>query len=158
MTKLQYWSPLIIGAILGEIYGLHLYGRVGGNPVWSLGALPLLSALSTALSLQVVMISAQGLFAGVLPVPFGKSIRGIACRIIGFLILFGPFVAIVFFASGAYLRLMGSGPWLGWFWRIWFVFWAAVAALSYPAALVIYLVSLPMAEEDFPTDEPAERA
>jgi hypothetical protein len=149
MTKWQYWSPMIIGGVVGEIYGLQTYRNLGGNPLVSVGVLPVLFALGGAISLQLALVGAQGLFAGVLPVPFGKTIRGAKCRVIGFLLLFGPLVAAFFMSSGAFLQLAGLGRTLGWFWSIWFLFWAAFSSLSAPAALVIYLYSAPMAEPDF---------
>jgi hypothetical protein len=153
MTKWQYWSPLIIGAVIGEIYGLQVFGKSGASPFMAIGVLPFLCALGWAISLQLAMIGAQGLFAAVLPVPFGKSIRGPRCRVVGFLVLFGPAVAAFFMFSGAFLHLAGLGRTLGWFWSIWFIFWAAFSFLSQPAALVIYLYSAPMAEPDFRDDD-----
>ena len=124
MTKWQYWSPLIVGGVVGEIYGLQTYRSLGGNPLVSVVALPLLFALGGAISLQLMLVGAQGLFAGVLPVPFGKTIRGTRCRVVGFLWLFGPLVAAFFMFSGAFLQLAGLGRTLGWFWSTWFIFWA----------------------------------
>jgi hypothetical protein len=88
----------------------------------------------------------------VLPVPFGKSIRGTRCRVIGFLLLFGPAIGNLFVLTGAYTHLFLEVH-MGWFWWIWTILWAAVAGLSYPAALAIYLWALPTAEADFALDD-----
>lgn len=153
MTKWQYWSPLLVGGVIGEIYGLQASMNIGGSPLISMGVLPLASALVGAIQLQLAMFAAQALFAAVLPVPFGKSIRGTKCRVIGFLMLLGPLIAVFFILSGAFVYLGGQRHTLTLFWQIWFLGWAAVAALCYPAALVMYLYSLPTAKPDFQIED-----
>jgi len=149
MTKWQYWSPLIIGGVVGEIYGLQAYRSLGGNPLVLVGVLPLLSALIWGIGFQLLALAAQGLFAAVLPVPVGKSIRGVKCRVIGFLMLSGSIVGLLFRLSGGLAYLGSEWHTLDWFWSSWFIFWAAFAGLSYPVALAMYVYSLPTAEPDF---------
>lgn len=153
MTKWQYWSPLLVGGVIGEVYGLQASMNSGGNPLITMGLLPLASALSWAILLQLAMFAAQALFAAVLPVPFGKSIRGTKCRVIGFLMLLGALIALFFILSEAFVYLGSQRHTLTLFWQIWFIGWAVVAALCYPAALVIFLYSLPTAEPDFQTED-----
>jgi len=153
MTKWQYWSPLLIGGVIGEIRGLQLFKDIGGNPLIWMGVLPLLTALIGAVQFQLIMFAAQAFFAAVLPVPFGKTIRGTKCRVIGFLMLFGPLITLLFMLSGAFVYMGSQRHTLATFWQIWFLGWAAVSALCYPAALLIYLYSLPTAEPDFQTED-----
>jgi hypothetical protein len=149
MTKWQYWSPLPIGGVVGAIYGLQAFGDVGGNPVIGMGVLPLLTALLGAVQFQLLMFAAQAFFAAVLPVPFGKSIRGTKCRVIGFLMLFGPLIAFAMQWSGAFVLLISERHTLTAFWLIWFIGWTVVGGLCYPAALLIYLYFVPAAVADF---------
>lgn len=153
MTKWQYWSPSLIGAVLGWIIGLQIHGNSQGNPLVSLALLPLAYALTGAVSLQLTIFALQGLFAGVLPVPFGKSMRGANCRVIGLLLLLGLLVGLLLRVTGASEQLGPERHNLSWFWLIWFVSWAAFSGLSGPAALVIYLYSLPAAKPDFALDD-----
>ncbi|MBN1510751.1 MAG: hypothetical protein JXB13_01940 [Phycisphaerae bacterium] len=149
MTKWQYWSPLFIGGVVGEIFGLQAFKDVTGNPLIWMGVLPLLVALIGAVQFQLIMFAAQAFFAAVLPVPVGKSIRGTKCRLIGFLMLFGPLIALFFKLSGALVYLGIQRHTLTVFWQIWFIGWGTVGALCYPAALLIYLYSVPTAKPDF---------
>jgi len=153
MTKWQYWSPLLVGGVIGEIHGLQASMKLEGNPLITMGLLPLAYALGGAIQLQLVMFAAQALFAAVLPVPFGKSIRGTKCRVIGFLMLLGTLIALFFSLSEAFVYFGSQRHTLTPFWQIWFIGWAVVAALCYPAALVIFLYSLPTAEPDFQIED-----
>jgi len=121
MTKWQYWSPLLIGGVIGEIRGLQLFKDIGGNPLIWMGVLPLLTALIGAVQFQLIMFAAQAFFAAVLPVPFGKTIRGTKCRVIGFLMLFGPLITLLFMLSGAFVYMGSQRHTLATFWQIWFL-------------------------------------
>jgi hypothetical protein len=155
MTKLQYWSPLIIGAIVGEIYGLLTLRQVGLNPVLSTGVLPMVAALCCGLTLQLILIGAQGFFAAVLPVPFGKSLRGTKCRVIGFLVLLGALLEMLLALTRTSLRPVHSLEGTDWLLAI---LWRSGGLVILVLALVVYLVSIPAAEPDFSTDEQTDLA
>ena len=91
MTRMGYLSPGILGALVGLIYAVF-----GGD--YSTNQRLVLAAWLVPLLLvagQLAMVAAQGIFAGVLPVPPGKSIRGTKCVVVGLFVVTGGAVGIV---------------------------------------------------------------
>ena len=86
MSRTGYFAPGLIGAMGGLIYAVF-----GGGDHSAMDRLLLGCGLVPLLGVgcQLVMLAAQGMFAGVLPVPFGKSVRGTKCVVIGLLIVAG---------------------------------------------------------------------
>jgi len=88
MGRLAYYSPLVIGALLAlSMYDVLLRGAAWLPPglEWLYVALWCVAA---GLGAQLLLIGAQGVFAQVLPVPGGRSIRGRGAATAGFLMLF----------------------------------------------------------------------
>ena len=68
MGAWTYYSPLWLGTIIA--------GVVGYNRLHQLTVLFVVGCVLVGVQCQLVMIGAQGIFARVLPVPGGRSIRG----------------------------------------------------------------------------------
>jgi hypothetical protein len=132
-----YYSPLVLGAAL--VFAMNDAVR-SVLPPWSPWAQWLAVAgvaLVVAVQCQVLMIGAQGAFAQVVPVPWGRSIRGRAAAGAGWLLI-------------AWVGLSGVTTLLG----VEAVTQAAVAlgGLSLAALVgagVIYLWQIPAAIPDF---------
>ncbi len=149
MTRLHYYSPGLVGLLIGLILGYETAAKAGLSPFWTYALVPLCVAIDLGLSCQLGMIGFQGLFAGVLPVPIGKSLRGTMCRAIGFLILLGLLtrtglsLALSRFSVFALIHELGvSGILAG----------VLVTLGCLLLALLLYLFSLPSAAADFPND------
>lgn len=86
MSRTGYFSPGIVGALVGLVYAV-----LGGGDYSAVERLVRGSYLVPLLFVvcQLLMIAGQGVFAVVLPVPFGKSLRGAKCLAIGVLIVVG---------------------------------------------------------------------
>ena len=84
MSRMGYFSPGMIGALAGLVFAVFHSGDDGPAERLLLACV-LVPALFAYC--QLLMIAAQGIFAAVLPVPFGRSLRGTKCVVIGSLIV-----------------------------------------------------------------------
>lgn len=137
MGPFAYYSPLLIGILLV----LSMSGTIRESfPTYSDGAwYPMLAAFAIGAGVlcQAIMIGLQGVYAQVLPVPVGKSIRGGAAVAAGAMIL----ISALSFAAWALL------------FSEWMILGAGIAVLIAIASLVgaglVYIWNLPAAVRDF---------
>lgn len=143
MGRGAYYSPLLLGILL-----VLLLNESVRDPVstWSVSAQWLVVAavaVGVGVACQVLMVGAQGAFAQVLPVPGGRSIRGRAAVVSGWLLI----AAIVLSAVSAMLsyeeaaqneELTTAAIVLG-----------IVSLVALGGFLVIYVWSIPAAMPDF---------
>lgn len=136
MSRTGYFSPGIIGALVGLVYAWFGGGDRAATDRLLLGCylVPLLFAVG-----QLLMIAAQGMFAGVLPVPPGKSLRGTKCVVIGLLSIAGMSFALVTYLLsrvevGTAALLLGG-----------------LSLACWLTAIGLYVWSLPTALADFAT-------
>ena len=87
MGPWTYYSPLWLGTIIA--------GVVGYNRLDQLTVLLVVGCVLVGVQCQLVMIGAQGIFAQVLPVPRGRSIRGRSAVVGGTCLLGGVAFGIV---------------------------------------------------------------
>ncbi len=137
MGRWTYYSPLWLGVLLMLALNEALRGFV---PSWTPEAQWLLVAgvaVAVGVQFQVLMIGAQGAFAQVLPVPRGRSIRGGAA-------VLGGWLLIAWFVLSAVTCLLGhesvttAATTLG-----------AVSLAALGGAVAVYVWSLPAAVADF---------
>lgn len=138
MGRFTYYSPLLAGfALAGLMHDLiwsQVPFKVSEQMHWPI---VLLVGLTWALEFQLLMIGAQGLFAQVLPVPGGRSIRG------GLATAGGSLICLFFVASIVGQLLVGERAFsisltLG-----------VTALLSAIGAVVCYVWGWPTAQRDF---------
>jgi hypothetical protein len=132
-----YYSPLMVGML----FVLALSGSLRAAwPTLSTGAFStflIALAIAGGIVAQLLMVGLQGVRAQVLPVPFGRSIRGRSAVSAGYLILLTKILLIValLLASESLttaawiLLILGCGSGIG--------------------AILIYIWSLPVATPDF---------
>ena len=134
MGRVGYFSPGIIGALAGLVYTLFGVGDYSALDRVALGCtlVPLLFVVC-----QLLMVAAQGVFARVLPVPFGKSLRGTKCLVIGLLLLVATASSLV---TGLLSRVE-FGPAA--------MIVGGLSVLCWLTAIGLYLWSLPTAAADF---------
>lgn len=140
MGAWAYYSPLWLGALLVLALNESIRALV---PTLSPGQQALVVAAAAAvvgLECQLLMVGAQGVFAQVLPVPRGRSIRGGGARLAG-----GLLIAALGFGDVA--ALLGYE---GLFWPATVL--AAVALAAGAGAAVVYIWETPAAAADFRTD------
>ncbi|MFH0983691.1 MAG: hypothetical protein V2A79_19425 [Planctomycetota bacterium] len=140
MSRAGYFSPGIMGALAGLVYAAFGRGGTSALDRWLTGCylVPLLFVVG-----QLLMLAAQGVFAGVLPVPPGKSIRGTKCVVIGLLIVAGLASGLVTYllvrvAVGPAAEVLGG-----------------LSLACWLTALGVYVWSLPTAVADFLEQEGA---
>ena len=136
MGRWTYYSPLVLGALLVLALNESLRATLT-LPDWQEWLVVAGFAVAAGVQCQVLMIGGQGAFAQVLPVPGGKSIRGGAAALGGWLLMgWGAFSAVTaLLASEAVTQaaiVLGI---------------LSVAVLG--SAIVVYLWSLPAAVADF---------
>ena len=134
MGRIGYFSPGIIGALAGLVYTLFGVGDYSALDRLMLGCtlVPLLFMVC-----QLLMVAAQGVFARVLPVPFGKSLRGMKCLAIGLLIV----VAIGSSMVTGLLARVEVGPAA--------MIVGGLSLVCWLTTIGLYLWSLPTAVADF---------
>jgi len=144
MGPWMYYAPLWVGTLVSAcvaLTGMKAFMDVWEGSIWlviAVAAVVLLMCVWTGLSLQLLMIGVQGVFARVVPVPVGRSIRGGAAQGVGGLIL-GSYV-IGSFAGVA--RLLPAQQML-------ILACSAASGLCLLAALVVYLTNAFGAVRDF---------
>ena len=84
MSRMGYFSPGLMGGLAGLVFAVFHRGDDT-----TAERLLLASALvpGSFIFCQLLMFAAQGIFASVLPVPFGKSLRGTKCIVVGSLMV-----------------------------------------------------------------------
>jgi hypothetical protein len=137
MGPLTYFAPFVF-ALLGTVLaGFSLPDLFPQRVPWMFWTALVVTSLANAVLAQFLMIGAQGAFAQVMPVPWGRSIRGSGALLAGVLII----LAVVSFVAAGILRLEElGGP-------------ALVALIIGGAAtlwaIIIYVWNLPIAVRDF---------
>lgn len=137
MGRWTYYSPIFLAIAFTLVMNQSIREMVATRPAavqWSLVALV---ALLMALAWQLAFVGAQGLFAQVLPVPGGRSVRGPGAVTTGVLLIVG----VVLSGTAGLLVAQEAG-------RVaWIIGLAGAAGLA--AAAVSYFWTLPTAERDF---------
>lgn len=139
MGPLAYYFPGILGFLLP--FGLQemIFSQpaIAALPPWGQWAALVAISIDVAVSFQLVMIGAQGFLAQVVPVPFGRSIRGGWAATIGLLLI----ATVVLSGAAALLYVEGfaTAAMIG----------GAGGLASLVAAALAYVWSLPIAERDF---------
>ena len=137
MGRLAYYSPFFVGTLLAAVVFTTQTESLSGIPVLLQILLVLICAPFTGIKFQIIMMGFQGVMAKVIPVPWGRSLRGPTAVLIGSLILlstFGIIVCILLYHASATLAYQIS---------------CLCSSLCYIAALVVYLRSIPRAVRDF---------
>lgn len=140
MSQWGYYSPAILGALGAMIYAV--FGR-GDYAQSDRAIIAAIAVPSAAIACQLLLFVAQGVFAGVLPVPRGRTLRGPKCVVIGLFILGAMALgAMAYLASRTSTGVLFLGCAIG----------GAACAL---AAITVYGWSLPTAKPDFTDVEAA---
>lgn len=137
MGRWTYYSPLWLGALLVLVMNDALRASLPPLQPWAQWLIVAGAAVAVGLQCQVLMLGAQGAFAQVLPVPWGKSQRGSGAAAAGWLLiawvgLSGATVLLGFEAITPAAMVLGV---------------LSLGALA--GALVIYIWNIPAAAEDF---------
>jgi hypothetical protein len=87
-----YYLPLGLGFLATLVLHDSVWAHAPALPPWAHWPYVVAVAVGVGLACQLLMVGAQGVFAQVLPVPVGRSIRGRGavlggCLIIAFLVL-----------------------------------------------------------------------
>lgn len=137
MGRWTYYSPLWIGALL--IFSLNdaIRRGVAAYPDWQQWLIVVGAAIAGGLHCQILMLGTQGAFAQVLPVPGGRSIRGPAATMAGWLL------ALWFVLGIATVLLLMEGITTA------AITVGSVTAATLIGAVLIYVWNLPAAVEDF---------
>ncbi|MBP7746843.1 MAG: hypothetical protein KA383_12000 [Phycisphaerae bacterium] len=140
MGRATYYSPLWLGALL--VLALNEPLRVGltlpDATEWLIVAA---LAIAAGLQSQVLLVGAQGAFAQVLPVPWGRSVRGRSAALAGWLLIAWVWLSVVTVMLGFETVTQAA---------------LVVGVLSLAAlagALIVYIWNIPAAVRDFATDE-----
>lgn len=141
MGPWAYYSPLLVGIL----FVLALGGPLRASwPTLSTTTFSIYLAglaLAGGIVAQLLMVGMQGVRAQVLPVPFGRSIRGRPAVSGGYLILVTALLSIVAFLLAS--ESLSIAAWV-------LLILACGSAIS---AILIYLWSLPVAQPDFVDDK-----
>jgi hypothetical protein len=86
MGRWTYYSPLVLGMLLVVAMNESLRAMLT-MPDWQEWLIVVGVAAVVGIQCQILMIGAQGAFAQVLPVPMGRSIRGGAAMLAGWLLI-----------------------------------------------------------------------
>lgn len=138
MGRFTYYSPLLAGFALAALMHDSIWsaaaGRYSEKLYW---VLVFLVGLQLAIAFQLLMVGSQGVFAQVLPVPGGRSIRGGPAVLGGFLIW-------MFLACGG-IALMLAGAQMHWM----PIVLGVIALAAGAGAVVCYVWGWPTAVRDF---------
>lgn len=132
-----YFSPLLVGAALMLALLDTFRAKAPAMPGWMMYLyLPSL-VIAAGIVAQLLLIGMQGVRAQVLPVPFGKSIRGSAAAWNGYLILGSALLGVIAFLLGS--ESVTTAAWI-----------VAVFSIGMAiGAVLLYVWSLPAAMPDF---------
>lgn len=132
-----YFSPLLVGAGLMLALLDTLRAKAPAMPAWLMYVyLPAL-VIAGGVVAQLLLIGMQGVRAQVLPVPFGKSIRGSSAACAGYLILGCALSGVIAFLLASESLTIAA----------WILAISATAMAIF--AILLYLWSLPGALPDF---------
>jgi hypothetical protein len=137
MGPWTYYSPLWLGTIIAGVVGYNALDQLPPMATWLLWLVFVVGSVLVGVQCQLVMIAAQGIFAQVLPVPRGRSIRGRGARFGGSLLLgwvaFGSVAGVLWLER---VRVMPSVL-------------AVVSLVCLAGAVVTYAWCWPTAVRDF---------
>lgn len=140
MGRATYYSPLWLGVLL--VLALNEPLRVAMTlPDATEWLIVAVLALAAGLQSQVLLFGAQGAFAQVLPVPWGRSIRGRSAALAGWLLIAWVWLSVVTVMLG-FETVTQAALVLG---------VLSLAALA--GALIVYIWNIPAAVRDFGADE-----
>lgn len=94
MSAWTYYSPLWLGVLLAVAMNDTIQGQAQASSAAVGWLIVLAVGVVLGLAGQLMLIGGQGAFAQVLPVPLGRSIRGRAAAVGGFLIIVFVVLAI----------------------------------------------------------------
>lgn len=137
MSRWTYYCPLWLGAIIAAAVGYSALGQLPPMATWLLYVLYVAGCLLTGVQCQLAMIGAQGLFAQVLPVPHGRSIRGGAAMLGGTFLL--GWVALSVVTALLWTEKLPVAP----------LVLAVVSVLCLAGAVITYVWCWPVAVRDF---------
>jgi hypothetical protein len=145
----SYYAPLWGGFLLVLALNDTVRAAVRETPPWNspVGAwtVVILLGLALGINFQLLFVGAQGAFAQVLPVPWGKSVRGRPAVVGGWLLMLAMGLGLITAAllweavtvAGSVVGMVGG---------------AALALFA-----VVYVWSLPAAVADFGRERPTAR-
>ncbi len=141
MGRMTYYSPLLLGMVLVFVLNESVRAAFPLAEAWRQWLYVTAGALAVGLECQLLMVAAQGAFAQVLPVPFGKSVRGRGAVLAGWL----------FFASST----LGAAAWLlgGAGARMAMMVLIVLSLVALGGSVAAYVWNLPAALVDFGADE-----
>jgi hypothetical protein len=150
MGALTYYSPLWLGILAVLALNEPLRADFASHAAWVQWTGVAAGAVVFGLMCQVAMIGAQGIAAQVVPVPWGKSIRGRAATLVGWCLLvwFGFTVIMLLLVRERTKGSLLLGENLGGA----IALTAILALLALAVGIVAYIWSLPAAVADFGTD------
>lgn len=137
MGRWTYYAPLWLGTLLTAAFYLANIGKMPPRPVATHALIVAVGAPLLGIILQLATVGLQGAFAQVLPVPWGRSIRGRAAVIGGTLLL----STIVLGVLAVFFRFNGLG--------VVAMIVGSVGAASLIGAAWTYFWSIPAAVRDF---------
>ncbi len=141
MTAWTYYSPLWLGVLLVLAANEMLRGALPRLDPWLQWLVVGVTAANAGLAFQALMIGAQGAFAQVLPVPRGRSIRGGAAVLAGWLIIAGVVLGGVSALLG-FEEVSTAAVVIG-----------VLSLAAWAGAVIVYIWSLPAAVRDFSGEE-----
>ncbi len=137
-----YFSPLLVGAALVLALLDTLRAKAPAMPAWLMYVyLPSL-VVAGGVAAQLLLIGMQGVRAQVLPVPFGRSIRGSSAAWAGYLILGCALSGVIAFLLAS--ESLTTAAWI----------LAVTATAMAIFAILLYVWSLPAAQSDFRDAKP----
>lgn len=139
MGRWTYYSPLALGILLVLAMNESVRALLTW-PDWEEWLVVAGVALAAGIQCQVLMTGAQGAFAQVLPVPFGKSIRGSGAALAGWLLIAWVVLSAVTVLLG-FEAVTQAAVVVG---------IASLTALA--GAIVVYVWNLPAGVADFGTE------
>jgi hypothetical protein len=136
MGRWTYYSPLVLGTLLVLAMSESLRAVLTMSD-WAEWLIVAGVAVAVGIQCQVLMIGAQGAFAQVLPVPVGKSIRGGAAAMGGWLLIMWVVLSAVTVLLGFEAVTQAA------------VVVGIVSLAALAGMIVVYVWSLPAAVADF---------
>ncbi len=138
MGPWTYYSPLWLGTLASAGANFTVLWSISEGPIWRFMITIPIRSVAIGLGLQLTLIGLQGLFARVLPVPVGRSIRGGGAQVVGSLVLGHEAIGLLGVALYFLSDLL----------TLTFVFFGLSGACL-AIALIIYVMNLPIAAHDF---------